>query len=478
MMLESLLIPTKEELTAELCKRSLFYFVREFWHEIISDKPIWNWHIKYICEEFQKATTTVIEDEPKMYDLLLNICPATTKSTITSIMLPVWLWVNKPDCVTLCNTISSTNALKFAQKRRDILTSKKFLSYFPDITLRKDSTALSTLKNEYGGEITQYTTKGRITGDHGHIRIDDDPMSYTDAISDSESKRCIEGFRAYASRNKDIEKTVYILVMQRLSQIDTTAYAMGALTNYKHIVLPAVVNEHVKPEELSEFYTDGYLDPIRLGEESLRRIKKGLSGDDEDPMSDSAFNSQYLQDVENAEGLMYSEIKELRFDESLFDNTNDVYCAIDPADDGLDTLGVIYATELGGKYYVRDVIYNADDSDINLPKMVVNHERLRPINTVVETNGMGSVFGKRLKEHGVNGLKSLNNAENKIGRIDAYKWVVEDFFLFDSENSNPEYRLFIKHLKKLPKEGNKKMVGAADVCTHLAKFLFKTSRIK
>lgn len=468
-----------DDVTAELCRRSLFDFLKEFWGEIIHDIPIWNWHIPFLCEELEKAVETVIRNEPKKYDFICNICPGTTKSTIVSIALPCWVWVNKPDAVILLNTISKTNALKFAQKRRDILTSDKFRRLFPDVALRSDSTALMTLKNIRGGEITQYTTKGRITGDHGHIRIDDDPMSYTDAISDSESERCIDGYKAFATRNKSLEKTVYIQVMQRLSERDTTQHALKRLTNVRHIVLPAKLNDKINPPELAEKYVNGYLDPIRLNEKSLQEIKRGVSEDEEDPMSDGAFEAQYMQDVEAMEGRMYDILMIEDFSNITFKDDYDTFTAIDPADDGTDPLGVIYATEIGDKYYVRKIIYNSRDSDVNLPKICNLHDMLNPIQTFVEVNGLGSVFAKRLKENGLSGLKPLNNSENKVGRIDAYKWVVQEYLVFDSEmdNGNEEYRLFMKHLKKLTKEGDKKLIGAADVATHLAKSLFKTKKV-
>lgn len=467
-------IPTIEEISAELCRRSLFDFVQEFWGEIIHDAPVWNWHIPYLCQELEKAVMTVINDEPKLYDFICNICPGTTKSTLVSIMLPCWLWTRKPDCVILLNTISKTNATKFAQKRRDILTSDKYKKYFPELAIRPDSSALFVIKNTSGGEMTQYTTKGKITGDHGHVRIDDDPMSYVDAISDAEAERCIDGYKAFATRNKSLDKTVYIQVMQRLSLRDTTEHALKTLSKYKHIVLPAKSNEKVNPPELAERYVDGYLDPVRLNKKALDDVKKGLSGDEDDPMSESAFNAQYLQDLDGEEGLMYKKINEVPFSQVEFPEYPDVFSAVDPADDGSDTLGQVFAYEIGDKYFIKDVVYNANDSDENLPIMKQKYDKHRPIRTAIETNGLGSVFAKRCKEKGMSGIKPLINSENKIGRISAYKWIIEEHFYFDSENQSPEYRLFMKHLKKLPIEGSKKMVGAADVATHLAKFLFKS----
>lgn len=465
------MIITNDYLNSEICKRSFFHFVKEFWSVIIPDEPIYNWHIPYLCNELQTTVQTVIDDKPKQHDLIVNICPGTTKSTLVSIMLPVWVWVMKPDAVILCNTISNTNATKFAQKRRDIVLSEKFKRYFPKVELRRDSTALSYIKNTQGGEINQYTTKGRITGDHGHIRIDDDPMSYTDAISDAQAEKCIDGFKSFATRNKSLEKTVYIQVMQRLSAIDTTAHAIRVMDNYKHIVLPAILNDNVQPPELKDRYIDGLLDPIRLSRENLNSIKKGLSDDDDSPMSDSAFDAQYLQDVENKAGLMYSgelqfeDFKKVPFKDSVS------YSAVDPADDGDDYFGQIFAYQIGSKFYVKDVIYNRNDTEYNLPTSRDKIDFHNVLRTYVEKNGIGSVYGKMLAKE-VSGVKLFSNTEPKLERISAFAWIVKEHFVFDSSNKDEEYSTFIKHLQKLPRSGNKQMVGAADVVTHLGKVLF------
>lgn len=466
---------------AELCRRQLFRFVKEFWGEIIFDEPVWNWHVPYLCGVLEEATETVIKNEKKLYDLVINICPGTTKSTLVSIMLPCWLWTIRPDLVILLNTISKNNATKFAMKRRDILTSDKFKAMFPDIELRSDAQAMYAIKNTHGGEMTQYTTKGKITGDHGHIRIDDDPMSYVDAISEQEAERCIEGYKAYSTRNKDASKTVYIQVMQRLSTRDTTQHVLNTLTKIRHIVLPAMLNDKVNPPELAEKYTDGFLDPVRLNLEALSDMKKGLAGDSDDPMSEAEFNAQYLQDLDLVEGLMYENklvFKDLS--KTNFDEADEDFCAIDPADDGTDPLGVIFGTLMNDKIYIRRVIYNSRDSDANIPSIVKLYHKFMPISTIVETNGLGAIFGKRLKEKGVRGIKGLNNGENKIGRIDSYKWLVWENFVFDQnmDNHNEDYIKFVKHLKTLPKDGNKKLVGAADVVTHMAKGLYKMGRLK
>ena len=71
---------------AELCKRSFYRFVQEFWYEVIPEDPVWNWHIKYLCGQLQYLNDFVEKRKPKPYDLIINIPPGSTKSTIVTQM--------------------------------------------------------------------------------------------------------------------------------------------------------------------------------------------------------------------------------------------------------------------------------------------------------------------------------------------------------------------------------------------------------
>ena len=106
------------QVVADECRKSLFYFVQTFWDVVIKEEPVYNWHIPYLCEELQKLSVCIINREPKPYDLIINIPPGTTKSTLVSVMWPVWLWVLDPTIRIISNSYSGILSVDLAGIRR------------------------------------------------------------------------------------------------------------------------------------------------------------------------------------------------------------------------------------------------------------------------------------------------------------------------------------------------------------------------
>ena len=153
---------------AELCRRSFYRFLQEFWHVVIPEDPVWNWHIKYICDELQYLNSFVERREPKPYDLVINIPPGTTKSTIVTQMYNAWVWTRDPSQRFIATSYAHALALSQAIKTRDIVTSDKYKLLFPEFSLKKDQSGKGDFVNNAGGQRFTTSTGGTVTGMHGH----------------------------------------------------------------------------------------------------------------------------------------------------------------------------------------------------------------------------------------------------------------------------------------------------------------------
>jgi len=274
-------LPTRQQLNeenAKRCKSSFYYFLRHFWDVIVNETPIYNWHIKYICDEVQLVADRVFQRLPKEYDLIINIPPATTKSTIVTVMYPVWCWINDPSLKFITGSYSQSLSIDHAQLSRDIIRSQKFKDLFPDIQLRDDRDAKQLYANTSGGARMATSVGGTSTGKHAHILIVDDPTNPKKALSDIERANANRWLDlTLATRKVDKQVTPLILIMQRLHEDDCTGHILAkGKVKVKHICLPATVDSEIVPKELKSNYVDGMLDPIRLNREVLQELRTDM----------------------------------------------------------------------------------------------------------------------------------------------------------------------------------------------------------
>lgn len=269
----------ENKIDAELCKRDFYYFVQFFWDTIIAEEPVWNWHIKYLCDLLQGIGERVSKRLSKEYDyIIINVPPGSSKSTIISEMYPLWCWAIDPTQRFICGSYASTPAEDLAEKCFNIYNSEKFKNLFPELNTRKSSGGKTHFKNGLRGERYTTSTGSGITGIHAHQLIVDDPMNPQIAASKVERERANKWLSETLSSRKVSHKiTTTIIVMQRLHEMDTTGYLLKKPgLNIKHVCVPAELSNDVKPEELRKFYINGLFDPERRSPEILKSERATL----------------------------------------------------------------------------------------------------------------------------------------------------------------------------------------------------------
>jgi phage terminase large subunit-like protein len=276
----------------EQCRRSLFKFVQEFWSEIIPEDPVWNWHIEYLCDELQRDVLRVCklpEDkslaipakprQAKLHDILINIPPGSSKSTICTVMMPAWAWTVDPTLRILTASYSGDLSQDHSVKSRDIIQSDRYRKYFPKIKIRDDANNKNNYKNTDHGERYATSVGGTVTGFHAHIIVVDDPLNTKKAVSEGELEIASTFLDTTLSTRKiDKAVTPIILVMQRLHDLDPSGSWLNKKgKRLKHICLPATVKSRddataenfINPPELKACFEGGLLDPIRMDQATL-----------------------------------------------------------------------------------------------------------------------------------------------------------------------------------------------------------------
>jgi len=289
---------TLDEIDRQLCYKSFYHFVKIFWPYVVTENYIDNWHIKYICDTLQIVGKRIAARQPHLGDVIINVPPGSSKTTICTIMFPVWVWVLDAKIRTLTASYSAGLSIDHAVKSRDIIKSDKFRALFPDVAIRKDADNKSHYKNTQGGDRLATSVGGTVTGFHAHLLIVDDPLSPKQALSETERQNAVNFFtNTLSTRKVDKAISATILIMQRLHETDPTGWYLEqqkAGVNINHICLPAELSEDVKPPELREFYINELLDVNRMGKTVLNGLKTSLGS--------FQYSAQMLQRATPIEG--------------------------------------------------------------------------------------------------------------------------------------------------------------------------------
>ena len=282
---------SEQDLLRDIVQESFYEFTKEFWDTVIAETPVWNWHIRYLCDELQELAERVFEGKDREYDLIINISPGSTKSTICSIMFPAWVWTRMPSARVIGGSYAHNLSMDLSLKCRDIVRSDKYTTAFPNLNLREDQQAKSYFMNTKGGSRYAVGVGGSVTGMHGHFLIVDDPLDPTKAVSEAEIKTANRWMsETLPTRKVNKAVTPTILIMQRLHQNDCTSIMLERAeearkadglnkAKIRHICLPAEIIENsstVIPADLKDFYIDGLMDPVRLSRSTLNESLAAL----------------------------------------------------------------------------------------------------------------------------------------------------------------------------------------------------------
>lgn len=281
----------KLALERALCIESFYDFFLRFWPTISAEKLVDNWHIKYLCDELQKIAERVFKREAKEYDLVVNIPPSTTKSSICSVAFPAWVWAHDPSLRLICGSHGYDLSLELAGFCRNLVVSEKYKELFPEVELVSEGKEL--MRTSKGGyRVAASVGSGNVTGKHAHLHIFDDLIDAKAALSEVSLKDAKQWLtHVTPSRVVNAALTPVVLLMQRLAIGDPTDVmlerAKSGGTPVRFIRLPAEKNNDVRPRKLRAHYISGLLDPNRLSK-AILKVKEAELGQ-------YAFQGQYQQ---------------------------------------------------------------------------------------------------------------------------------------------------------------------------------------
>lgn len=215
---------------------SLWEFVNQAWHVVEPGVPfVAGWHIEVICEHLEAVS------EGQIKRLLINIPPRHAKSTIVSVLWPMWEWCTKPNEKFLCASYSSVLSIRDNLKARRLVQSPWFQERWGHrVVITGDQNAKQRFENTATGYRIASSVGGTATGEGGSRLLLDDPHGAQDAQSDQMRESTLEWFQqVWSTRLNDPQRDSMVTIMQRLHEQDVSGYILKELGNWEHVCLPA-----------------------------------------------------------------------------------------------------------------------------------------------------------------------------------------------------------------------------------------------
>lgn len=291
---------TKDDLLAaerEYSRRSLSNFIKRAWPQIDPQKYVHGWHMDALSQHLEACA------KGEITRLLINIPPGTSKSTASSVFFPAWLWgpYGWPEARFIGASYEQSLATRDNRKCRLLIESEWFQAHWP-LSLIGDQNEKTGFENTDRGFRQSCAVKS-MTGKRGDFVVWDDPLSPEKAYSEAERETANRVFaETLPTRLNDPERSVIIIIMQRLHETDVSGYILARDLGYEHLCLPM----EFEPQRACET-SIGFKDPREHEGELLfkERFSRKVVDRDKKVMGSFAVAGQFQQRPVPREGGMF-----------------------------------------------------------------------------------------------------------------------------------------------------------------------------
>ncbi len=250
---------------------SLYEFLQEAWPTIRpAEAFIPGWHIEAYCRHLEHATET------PGYNLVATIPPGCSKSIVTAVAWPAWVWGPRAWCSAkfLFASYSEGLATRDSMACRDLIQSEWYGENWPEVEICDDENKKMEFRLTGGGYRLATGTSGRGTGEHPHFVVGDDVSKASHTAV--EFQAAVDWWSRTMSTRGRILGSRRIMDGQRLRLGDVPGWCISA--GYDHFNLPmwspkwafdAVTGKPIMPKPTAIGWTDGRLPGELLWPEAL-----------------------------------------------------------------------------------------------------------------------------------------------------------------------------------------------------------------
>ena len=224
------------------CEESLYEFMVAAWKYVDPNPFVHGWPLEAVAEHLQAVCDGDIRR------LIINIPPRCSKSSMTSVAFPAWVWAQRHDSPTsgpgvqfLTASFAQQLSLRDSVKTRRLLDSPWYQSLWGErFALTSDQNTKGRFDNNKGGTRLSTSVGSALTGEGGNIIIVDDPNAAQEAFSEATIQTTIEWWdSALSTRLNNAKSGAFIVIQQRLAEDDLTGHILSKdIGDWTHLCLP------------------------------------------------------------------------------------------------------------------------------------------------------------------------------------------------------------------------------------------------
>lgn len=286
--------------------------LREFligaWENVLHPSEILDidgaWYVDLICEELTLLTIGTLRrlneiaavdqllapygiDNDRLpieltetKNLLINISPRCTKSTIVNVCWPCWEWLIMGWLPDLCLSYGQGLASEHNANRRTLIESDWYKGFQRNIKLSRSLNRITEFENDQRGKMVSRGLNAGVTGGGGIRIIFDDPNDPNTVESEVIRSKTTASFRDYSTtRRNNPELCVVVVVQQRTHDRDVSGCILDDTEGWRVVII------QMEAEQFTEFrlplsgrvvamQPGDLMHPSRFNPEVIKTLKK------------------------------------------------------------------------------------------------------------------------------------------------------------------------------------------------------------
>ncbi len=221
----------------EIYESSLLDFADYVWPVVEPAIPfVKGWVIEAIAEHLEAVANGDIRR------LLINVPPGFTKSLLTDVFFPAWLWgpKNRPHMRFLCAAYSEHLTVRDNMRCRSIIVSDRYQKLWSGrFKVSTDQFTKIKFANDKTGWKLATSVGGIGTGERADIVIVDDPNNPMEMESEPVRNTTKMWFtEVLPDRLNNQETSAIIVIQQRTHDDDVSGIAISREMGYEHLMIP------------------------------------------------------------------------------------------------------------------------------------------------------------------------------------------------------------------------------------------------